>query len=435
MHYFIHQEKKGQVPGLLVLGVLIIVIGVFATIFSKVDKTEKVSEGSQFVERVDVTNLRDKSLTLFWKTADPTTGYVLYGLTPENINTKAVDELDTSALLTPRTNHVVNILDLPSNTPVYFKLVIDGKHIGQAVDVPYTVETNRKLVSPLDAEPLYGTIARSTGVVEPHAVVIARVGSSMPLLTRSSSDGSFLFSQCCLYSGQTKEPFIPAEDEKIRIEVISEDGTVREYADSLSNMSPLEVPILVDQQGSGIAGTSTFEESEPEVLSVADTAVDLDPIDIIFPRENASIPASRPLIRGVGEPGQRVKGEFNNVNKIFQVEVDKDRNWYYEPSFDFPPGGHEMVVTTADDRGQILTLTRAFTILKSGESVLGDATGEGELTPTLSPTATPVATLVPTTVATSSATPTPPVTGFSILPIALVSIVIIAIGAGFILLF
>lgn len=435
MHYFIHKEKKGHIPGLLVIGVVIVVVGVFTTLFSKIDTNEKVSAGSQFIERVDVTNVRDKSLTVFWKTKDPTTGYLLYGLTPDDINTKAIDELDTSALLKPRSNHVVNIMDLPSNTPIYFKLIVDGKHIGQAIDVPYTVETNRILVSPLDAEPLYGTIARSTGVVEPNAVVIARVGSSMPLLTRSSGDGSFLFSQCCLYSGQTKEPFVPSDDEDIRIEVISEDGSSREYVDSLSNMSPLELPILVDQKGSDIAGTSTFEESEPEVLSVADTAVQLNPIDIIFPRQNASIPANRPLIRGVGEPGNRIKGTFNNVNRIFQVEIDSERNWYYEPSFDFPPGSHEMTIETTDDRGQAVTLTRAFTILKSGESVLGDATGEGELTPTVSPTATPEATLIPTMIATASATPSPPVSGMSILPIALLSIVIIAIGAGFILLF
>ena len=65
-------------------------------------------------------------------------------------------------------------------------------------------------------------------------------------------------------------------------------------------------------------------------------------------------------------------------------------------------------VTSKDERGGKVTVQRNFTIAKSGEQVLGVATGE--------PTLVPTATIVPTVVPTSSQTTVTPTVALSITP-------------------
>jgi hypothetical protein len=97
-----------------------------------------------------------------------------------------------------------------------------------------------------------------------------------------------------------------------------------------------------------------------------------------------------------------------------------------------------LEIETFDTLGNSVSMSRSFTILKSGEAVLGDATGSATITPSINVTATPSAqpTLEPTLVfATSTATSTPPVSGGSVLPFTILSLVLLVIGAGIILLF
>jgi hypothetical protein len=76
-----------------------------------------------------VTNLTDVSSTLGWETSYPTSGYVVYGTSPENLNLKA---FDNNAAADPEhfktTRHLVTLTNLQPNTYYYFALVVEGEN-------------------------------------------------------------------------------------------------------------------------------------------------------------------------------------------------------------------------------------------------------------------------------------------------------------------
>lgn len=452
-HYQTRTEPK-LVPGVLILGILILVIGGFSLAL-KYRPTAQVQHDTSVIERVDSVNIRDSSVTVYWRTKSPTRGFVRYGTESENLGKEAYDERDVSTQLGARRNHVVTLPHLTHSKKIYFQLVVDDKPLGQSAGVPFMTQTLRPRKTPLDIKPLYGEVGRRSGDVEQDAVVIATIGRARPLLTQTHTDGTFLFSPCCLYDVSSGEPVYPSQEDSVRIEVISEDGTSKLIQAQLASLSPLKDPILVDVKDDiTVLTDETTSKSKnispsaenPEVLAASDSLIRYNSTDIIFPQQNMSIPGSRPLVRGVGVPGQIVRGRFVQMNRLFQVSVDKDRNWVYEPSFDFAAGGHTLIIDTVDEDGKQIHLTRAFSILKSGEAVLGNATDSATLTPTVRPstTVTPSITvsLTPSPEATATAsptvismTPTPPVSGFDILPFTMISLVLIVIGGAIVLLF
>lgn len=432
MYHSMYHKNEKKVPGIVVIVVLVLVIA--SLVYVLRDSSEKivVTQDSTVIERIDIGNVRDTSATVYWRTKEPTEGYLVYGSDSVNLIQTVYDDRDTSAHQSKRHNHIVHIPAVSENSDIFFRVYVDQQSIGQSAEVPFTVKTARPLTSALDIDPIYGDIARSSGVKEHDAVVVLHIGSARPLLTTTNQDGTFLFAPCCLYNVQSGEPMYPSENESIRLEIIAEDGTSKILQAALADVSPLSKPVVIDSNEKLFVDTPS-EPSEPEVLAVSDSVINLDPVDIIFPQENAAIPGTRPLVKGVGEPGESVKGTFPQEDRIFQVTVDEKRNWVYEPSFDFSPGNHELNIDTRGVSGEIVSLSRAFTILKSGEAVLGEATPSGTLTPTLTPTSEP--TEIPIITSGPTVTPAPPVSGFNILPITLISLVLIVIGGGIILLF
>lgn len=439
-HSFYNQSTERKIPGLVVLGVLVMFVGALVMIFKKDTAPVVTQQDPSIIERVDMTNTRDSSVTVFWRTKQPTEGYIKYTFVSKDGSSQdkvAYDERDTVSQLIRRHNHVVTISYPRTDMDIPFYLVVNGITFGQSAQVPFMARTAQALQNPLDIEPLYGNVGRLNGKDEKEAVVIVTIGKTKPLLTQTNNDGTFLFSPCCLYSAQTGEPSYPSVDDPVRIEIIAEDGTSKILLSDLSHMSPLQETVIVDAkedlQPLLADTTEIVPESVPEVLAASDSIIKLEPVDIIFPRDQAAIPGTRPLVRGVGEPGETIKGRFVPENRLFQTIVDESRNWLYQPTFDFPPGEHTLSIDTRNAFGQPVLLSRAFTILKSGEAVLGDATGSATLTPTEMPT--PQVTQATSSPTLITAIPTPPVTGFSVLPFSIISIVLIVIGASFILLF
>ena len=432
MHYTLYQNKNKQVPGVIVVLMLLLLVGGLAYFLSGRDIEPVVTQDASVLARVDTANVRDTTVTVYWRTEAPTRGYIEYGNAPDALTTVAYDNQDVAANPTLKHNHVVNLTGLDSDSTVYFRINVDGQSLGQTAEAPFTVQTARPLTSGLDIDPIYGDISRSTGEQEENAVVVMHVSTARPLLTRTNQDGTFLFSPCCLYDSQSGEPIYPSETDSVKVEVIAEDGTSKILQTELASVSPLNNSIVIDANEK-LFVEADAEPEEPEVLAVSDSVITFESVDIIYPVDEAYIPGTRPLIKGVGEPGELIKGSFTDEDRIFQVTVDENRNWVYEPTFDLAAGQHEVSVVTRDDAGNPVQLTRSFTILKSGESVLGDATDSATITPTAALTPDPTSTPSPTGLVT--ATPTPPVSGISILPVAMLSLVLIVIGAGIILLF
>ncbi len=428
-----------RIPSYVAFTLLVLfALGLSALVKSTVKP--KVQQAN-LLERVDVVNVRDTSITLFWRTKEPTVGSVTYLYAGDS--REVFDDRDVAGEPQKRFNHIVTLHGLSPLTKISYWIGIDAQKIGQTAELAFETSTTRKLTHGRDVDPLVGTLVKQDGSIVQNAFVIAHIPQAKPMLAQSLEDGSFLFSLCCVVRHTDGEPLTVDKATPVRYEVVTEQGVVAQaQVDSLAEtrvnvdapenkpgaVKPLKRVAQAPQDVS--VQDQPTDSEQPQVLAVTDSSYDFQDIDIIYPREGGTIPGTRPLIKGFAEPGMDVKGSFKQENRLFQVTANEKRYWEYEPSFDFQPGEHELVIETIDSTGRKYVQSRLFRILKSGESVLGDATGSATLTPSPTPTPDPTATPSPTIQISS----TPPVTGLNIVPLTLISLVLIVIGAGIVLL-
>ena len=108
MYHKMHQRNRPRIPGLVVIMLFLLIFAGLSSFLSK--KTDKkVSMSETKVERAEITNIRDSTITIFWRTAEPAESYIMYGPSQSDIGKKAIDKRDTESLLTARRNHVAVI--------------------------------------------------------------------------------------------------------------------------------------------------------------------------------------------------------------------------------------------------------------------------------------------------------------------------------------
>ena len=135
----------------------------------------------------------------------------------------------------------------------------------------------------------------------------------------------------------------------------------------------------------------------------------------------------------------------NSTPQSGKVTVGDDGTWSWRPPKVLEAGIHNLSIQGNDDNGNLITVTRKFIILKSGEAVLGESTPSASLTPspiasptlnltpiisqTVSPTTIPTSIPITTPIPTSTEIPTrPPTSG-----VAGITLILVGIGLAFIL--
>ncbi len=117
----------------------------------------------QSVRDLRVSNLRDTSVTLSWMTDEPTTGYVLYGESPE-LGQVAVD--GRGAQLSAET-HYVTLTKLKPETRYYFKVVSGAesdRHRTPRFQTLLDIRTAPVLESLPESDTVYGKVFYRDGI-------------------------------------------------------------------------------------------------------------------------------------------------------------------------------------------------------------------------------------------------------------------------------
>lgn len=447
MHYSVYRNQGRRIPTPLVAVVVVLFVAFIGLYFNKQPQT--ATQGARVeISRSEIANIRDTTATIYWRTEEPTVGSVLFGTDPKSINQELHDDRDVAGKPIARKNHVATIKNLKPSTTYYYRIAVGGQHIGQSQteQIPFSFITTRPVTAALDIAPFYGKITSADGSNLSDAVVLLTIQNTHSLLTITKPDGSFLYAPCCIFTADKLETYYPSEQDIVTVEIVSENGEVKQIVSSLGQMSPY--PNTISMGGTGeqdLANIEANTEGSHEPLLAAELIEKLDPVDIMFPKIGAAIPNPRPLIKGVGEPDSVVKGTIEPDGRIFEARVDSQRNWQFSLPFDLTPGRHSLKINTVDTSGRPLALERSFTVLKDGEAVLGQATGSATITPSI--TDTPVATSSPTEILTPTptiidivptdvtATPPPPISGNSTLPFITMSIALIILGAGLLIIY
>lgn len=413
-------QKKGNIPTIVGIIIIFIVTFIFGNFFvNNLSKKSKASFAN--LRRVEVTNLTSNQASIYWLSDTKATGWVVYGERPEELNQTANDDRDLGSDKGIYINHHATLKDLKSSTLYYFRVISNNKTSGKPDGSPFIFKTLPESKNVSNLKPAFGKVIDEKGTALSNAVVVLSLKDSYPLSTFTKNNGEWLIPMNNIRNSKSNELKTPAENEGIKIDIIGENERISTITTNILQVNPVPETIILGKNytfidtGKVLGGTSNNLNTSGE-------------IGIIFPKDNAIIPASNPLIKGLAVSNSEVNILIKGPKTSFssKVKADKEGSWKLDLRSNLEAGNYTVTATTKDRSGKEISQTRRFVIAKSGESVLGEATPEATPT-TLSPT--------PTIQPTSITTPTPPATGNNIIPIALSSISLIILGIGLILAF
>lgn len=408
--YFLQQEKKIPTPIsiIIILFILLVVFRVFNYTSTPLKAVKKS------LKQLKIVNLSNNEATLIWETEEATVSWIVYGEN-KNPNITALDERDLSEKKTKRKYHISNLKNLKSQTTYYFKILTEEYLIEDAKGSAFSFKTSANPLPASVSQPIYGKIINIDNTPLSNAIVMLSVDSKATFGVITTENGEWLIVP--RFSNSI------AKEKLIKIEILNETGQTTTINALFQNLSPLPQTVIIGQD-------YNFLEEENNVLSAQIKAGDKSKnIDIIFPRERMIIPGNNPLIKGIGLPNKEVVVFVESPTTYsFRVKVSKNGEWKVLVPEALTPGEHKVTAITQDAQGKEIKIVRNFQIIKSGEQVLGDATGSA--TPTLiAPTIKAEATSAPV-YPSSIPTAAPPISGNNIRILSVVSGSLIIIGLG-----
>jgi len=334
----------------------------------------------------------------------------------------------------PYYRHFVMLKNLKPNAVYYYKVVSDNQLVTDNVGKAFTFTTPSDLSLNSTLNPAYGKIIKSNGEGLENAIVLLTFNSSYPLLTLTKTTGEWLVPLHTVVNKDSLKTQSLNLTDKIKIEVYSGDNIKSEIQTDVANVSPLPQTVIIGQDYTITNSESVLSATSKKIIKP------LGKIDILFPKEGASIPGGQPIIKGTGIVGNDIAVNINDKNKLaLHSVVDKDGLWQINLKENLTSGNYQLTMTTKNEAGKSIQIVRKFTIIKSGEQVLGDATSEA--TPTIG---TPTETIIPSptvyyspypTQPLETSTPSPPTSGIDVIPLAAASASLIVVGIGILLAF
>lgn len=431
---YFQQRKK---PVLLLAGVALASLVGLLTFFMGGKNITSTRASKVKVMNYKVVNLSPEQAAVFWET-EITNKNESEKINQINFGKDKLDKLapDEKNALTGEKNdryHYAVIRDLAENTKYYYRIVSDEGVFPDKTEKPlsFTTPPRKNVHSNLGVA--YGKILQlNSDNPAVNAVVFFNFqGKYSPLVTMTKSDGSFVVPLNYLVDSNN-EMVIPNEFEKVDIEIFDENGktTVRALLNQTKNLPVLRIgdaPKDLTQENQVLAASVSKapEQKQTETVLEQDDSV----LSIIYPKKNAIIPGQKPLIKGTSLPNKEVLLTINSSPQYsFRTMSNSKGEWGVTPVKKIAAGDYELTVISEDQKGNKITKEQPFSIAKSGEQVLGEATAEPTLEPTTAPISAP--TIEPTGDINQYITPTasPPTSGFNNSWLVIVSSLFMLLG-------
>ena len=392
----------------------------------------------QTVTKHHVVNLLPKQSGVFWEVQTADKGWVIYGENPSNLSEVAVDERDTISQKDKK-YHYVLLKNLKPDTRYYYKLISNNELISDSKGESFSLRTLEEKTPSNALSPTYGTVVLPSGQGMRGAIIFISFANVVPLVATTGSTGEWLVPLQYIVSKDTLRPATINMDTILNINIYSEEQ-ISVVKATVAQASPLPQKVVIGKNYAFLEGDNVLSATSNKSKS----STQKYQVELRYPKQNAVIPGSAPLINGKGIPGESVTVSVD-AKPVFtrRVRVDQYGDWLIQVKTPFRPGSYNLTFQTVNDRGQDVTIERSFTIIKSGEQVLAaTATPSGSVTPrttvtgslTLTPTGkrspTPEPTEIDDTDLTATPTPPPPVSGINMMPIFVTSIGLVIIGAG-----
>ena len=422
-----------------VAGVIVIALGLF--LFTQDSAPTRASKRALLDHQI--VNMSPKQFGVFWEVDTADEGWLLYGKNPNNLDSIAFDERDSDGEKEQRIYHFAIFRNLDPSAKYYYKIISNNEVIQSEGTDTFSADTLEDSAQATIFSPMYGSVYYSNNEPADKILAMLIVGNAHPLIAVSGSTGEWLIPLQYLINKDSSNAVNIGENDPITLQLFND--TQRSMVRSTFERSrPLPESIVLGNNYSFI--------SDSDVLAVQDSKISSNSnitsaqVTIRYPKQNAVVPGTTPLIKGYGIPGEYVRVNIN-AQPVFslRVQVNQEGEWDVPVNKKISPGTYTLTATTKDKTGKVIQLSRLFTLIKSGEQVLGDsveATPSGTLTPSIDPSINPSVTVIVTTptpaetgiIDEPTTTPPPPVSGLNIVPYVFAGVGMMILGLGVILL-
>lgn len=404
----LYLQKRKHNSFILLSLVAVMMISAFTFYFF--DQTALPTRASKnIVKRNNVVNVSAHQMGIYWEVEQEDTGWIIYGKDPQKLDKIALDHRDTQKNKEKYKHHYAILESLDAESTYYYKIVSDNRLVEKGDNTPFSFKTTKALSATSQRSPAYGKVILPNGEPAQEVMVIITYKNGYPILATTKMSGEWLVPLQYIINKDTNEMETIQENTSVQIEIVGRDISSKIEA-LVDRISPVPQTVILGQD-------YKFLEEKDEVLPAfikRETQKNQNySIDVTYPKNGAVIAGSRPLIRGVGVPGNTVIVNIDTKPPFSsQATIDDRGDWNASISRTIIPGSYTLVITTEDAFGRKVGFKRRFTIAKSGEQiVLGEATGEATLTPSPSLTPTPTGnaslTSFPTVTVFATATPQP----------------------------
>lgn len=403
-------RKEKRIPTLFALFLIFAVIGL--SVYIDRNQTSVLLQANQLSQPLEVhfTNISESSFTISWLTEKSVPGVV--EIVQNKLNKIYFDVADKDNIPKARQNHYIQVDGLNENTD-YEVRIRAGKNCPNSVICPvYKQKTSIKLETTLNLSPVRGAINDENTSPLENAIVYVSVGKNAPLSGRTDKAGLYVIPLNNLRSQDLLQRPVLNDSDIVQINVNqSVTQKITSVVDIKSIRQNLTIPVMtignsynfIDLMGkkdllaksanTSILGTQTDNINLEEDSFVTDSSS----ITILFPKkDDDTTPDSRPRIRGLAPPGSKLLIIVKSSPQIDQVISAKDGTWSWRPAKPLEPGTHYVSIQGYDNQGNLITQTKKFIVLKSGEQVLGESTPSASLTPAPTDIVSPTAVFSPT---------------------------------------
>lgn len=426
----LYTGQKQKIPTILGLLIVIFVVVFFISLTKKTAIPSKASQTE--IKRTEVVNLSPIQANIYWQTQEKEVSWIIFGDNENKLTNIVFDDRDVKEKKGEYLNHYVTLKNLKPGKQYFYAIISSNKKIIRPDGSYFAFKTPLSSTSLTKLNPASGKVLQENLLPLSNAIVMISVNDETVLIsTLTKENGEWLIP---LNSFFDKNSLIEKKftgKEKIRVEVLSEDGKISTIIDNLEGLANNSRTIIIGknynflQNDNVLSATTEFShKSDPQV------------IQIIYPQEGAFIPGRKPLIKGTALPLSEISISINSKKTYSAiVKADKSGNWSYLIPENLDLGDHIITIKTKGVDGKEILMVRKFKIVANEGlegKVLGTASGEPTIT--IQPTPT---TYISNTTPTSIVSPTITLLDsgiFELFPVIL-GLALVIIGGGVILIF
>ena len=191
---------------ILIAGLIILILG-FGVLFFKSSPPEKIQ----------ITNITDRSLTISWITKRPIKGYVLYGKRKWQIVIPVLNFLTAKRVADDHrkteTVHHVTLKNLEPETPYYLRIISGIRQYDLGV-----ISTGPVLENLSSPSPVFGQVLEKDGRLAENIIIYLKIkgekGESTELSTLTNEDGFWSLDLANLRIKDLKDSFSYTENDR-----------------------------------------------------------------------------------------------------------------------------------------------------------------------------------------------------------------------------